>query len=76
MKAGGFRGVLRAYSRILDEDVVCLEDGETVPEESGVVCYTRSELVRLKGLSPEVLRAIHGAKRCFGGLYLGPAPPH
>lgn len=76
MRVGGRCRVLRAYSRILEEHIVCVEDDEAVPDEAGAVSYTRSELMRLKGLSPDVLRAIHRAKRSFGGRYLGPAPPH
>ncbi|HEY3269263.1 MAG TPA: hypothetical protein VGM37_20310 [Armatimonadota bacterium] len=68
--------MVRVYSRLLKETIICVEDGmlpaDAPPEER--VLYTRSEVIALQGVDSETLRAIHEVKKHFGGRYLGPSP--
>ncbi len=66
--------MIRAWSRLLNETVVCLEDDEIAPMYNAGVQYTRSELVRLDGLDAEAKQAAHLLKKTFGGKYLGNDP--
>ncbi|HEY3412608.1 MAG TPA: hypothetical protein VGM51_06055 [Armatimonadota bacterium] len=66
--------MVRLHSRLLGEDIICVEDGQKSPEEPGIVCYTRGELAALKGLDPAAVKAVHRAKKHFGGKYIGPSP--
>lgn len=66
--------MIKLHSRLLGEDIICLEDGENAPPTERLVCYTRSELAALKGLEAASLRAVHQSKKHFGGRYLGPSP--
>jgi hypothetical protein len=67
--------MVRMYSRVLEEAIVCVEDNQ--PGEAGDprVLYTRSEVIALQGLPPEDLRAVHELKKHFGGTYEGRAEP-
>jgi hypothetical protein len=67
--------VLRTHSLILAEDIICLEDDETADAGAGLVTYTRTELMRLRGLAPDVIRKVHSIKKAFGGRYVGPSAP-
>lgn len=66
--------MVRVYSRLLEETVVCVEDGNGAPAEPDRVLYTRSEVERLCGLDPDTVRAVHDLKKHFGGRYTGPSP--
>lgn len=66
--------VVRLHSKLLGEDIICIEDGQNPSQGGGLVCYTRSELEAMKGLDAATLRAIHQTKKHFGGHYVGPSP--
>lgn len=66
--------MVRVYSRVLKDTIVCVEDGQAAVDAAGRVLYTRSEVEMLRGQPAAVLRAVHEAKKRFGGRYLGPAP--
>lgn len=65
--------MVRIYSRLLKETIVCVEDGSAAPPTDNVV-YTRSEIAALRGLEADALRSIHQVKKEFGGRYVGPSP--
>jgi hypothetical protein len=65
---------VRLHSKLLGEDIICIEDGEDAPVRRGLVCYTRNELNALQGLDAAALRAVHQSKKLFGGKYIGPTP--
>jgi len=53
--------------------VVSHLDGLPLPPAKGEpVTYSAPELERMRGLSPDAIRAIHQSKRRFGGEYIGP----
>jgi hypothetical protein len=64
--------MVRMYSRLLEETIVCVEDSQADAGEGERVLYTRSEVVALQGVAPEDLRAVHEMKKYFGGRYTGP----
>lgn len=66
--------MIRLHSKVLKEDIICIEDGQKPSESDGLVCYTRSELVEMSGLDEAAVRAIHKTKRHFGGRFVGPSP--
>lgn len=66
--------MLRLHSRLLGEDIICLEEGEKAPRSPGCVVYSRGELEAMGGLGPDMRKAIHKAKKYFGGRYVGQAP--
>jgi len=83
----GQNEMVRVYSRLLKDTIVCVEDGQDPPAAGGEtpddvsgapgeerVLYTRSEVTMLQGQPPEALRAVHETKKQFGGRYVGPAP--
>ena len=64
-------------SRVLGEAIRLVEtlDGPpTIPAAGEPVTYTRAEVESMKGLDPDAVRAVHRAKRFFGGSYTGPTP--
>lgn len=63
--------MVRMYSRLLEETIVCVEDNQPAEPDAERVLYTRSEVLALRGLSPEDLRAVHELKKYFGGRYVG-----
>lgn len=65
--------MVHLYSRLLDEVIICAEDNQRGADEEGRVLYTRSEIIALRGLPPEDVRAVHELKKQFGGQYMGPA---
>ena len=65
--------MVKLYSRLLEETIVCVEDSHRSDEDGGVQ-YTRSEVLALQGLGNEEIRAVHDLKKYFGGKYIGPAP--
>ena len=77
--------MVRVYSRLLEETIVCVEDGQDGAATDGLggvggvegperVLYTRSEVIALQGQPPDALRAVHEVKKHFGGRYIGPSP--
>jgi hypothetical protein len=66
--------MVRLHSRLLGEDIICIEDGQKAPEPNGLVAYTRCEIDALAGLDADALKAVHRAKKFFGGIYTGPTP--
>lgn len=66
--------MVRMYSRLLQEAIICVEDNQAAGDAAGRVLYTRSEVLALRGLSPDDLRAVHELKKYFGGRYEGSAP--
>jgi hypothetical protein len=67
--------MVRMYSRLLEETIVCVEDSQSSESGDERVLYTRSEVIALQGLPPEDLRAVHEMKKHFGGRYAGRVPP-
>jgi len=67
--------MIRVYSRVLEETIVCVEEDSPATEAGERVLYTRSEVMALKGLPPEDLRAVHELKKHFGGKYEGRGTP-
>ena len=66
--------MVRVYSRLLRETILCVEDGQHPSDTAERVLYTRSEVTMLQGQAPEALRAVHETKKHFGGRYVGPTP--
>lgn len=65
--------MVRMYSRLLEETIVCVEDSQPADEDGSRVLYTRSEVVALRGLTAEDVRLVHELKKHFGGRYMGSA---
>ena len=63
--------MLRLYSRLLNDSVICLDAGEAAPDNPDAIVYTREELKDLDGRAPDEIRAVHTLKKRFGGRYLG-----
>lgn len=72
--------MVRVYSRLLEETIECVEDGHRPSADATPsggpprVLYTRSEVLALQSQPADALRAVHEAKKHFGGRYLGPTP--
>lgn len=64
------------FSRILDEQIVCLDTHEVPPSGETRVCYTRREVEKLhaEGASSDEIRQLHALKKAFPGAYLGRSP--
>ena len=59
--------VHRLRSRTLGEDVLLVADDADIAADNQLVVYRQAELVQLVGREPDLLRAIHQAKRILDG---------